>query len=167
MTSLYEIGAEMEAIYSALQENGGELTEDLAAALDAIGEAFEIKVERTGLVVRQLGAQAEVVKAEAKRLNERAAGLEKAAANLKEYLRYHMVMAGRDAVKGPLLTVRVQSSPPSAVLHGTLDDLPPEFVRVVPESRVFDAKAAIAAHKAGVHLPECIAVHQSTHVRLS
>lgn len=165
--TLYAIGEEMEAIHSALAENGGELTDELAAQLDAIEEAFDVKAERTALVIRQLQAQAEVVKSEAKRLSDRAASLEKSAASLKEYLRFHMVTSGRDVVKGALATVRMQQSPPSARCEVPLEDLPPEFVRVVPESRAFDAKAAIAAHKAGQDLPGGITILLTTHLRVS
>src|SRR3990167_9709297 len=65
---LYELADVYEGIAEALIENGGELTPDLAAQLDAIEGAFEAKVERVALSVRNLVATADAADAEAARL---------------------------------------------------------------------------------------------------
>lgn len=163
---LYALGDDLEAVYDALAENGGDLTDELAAALDAAQGAFDGKAERVGLMVRSLLAHADAVDAEAKRLSARAAAAKKAAEGLKGYLHAQLVRLERREVKGALVTLRVQASPASA--RCTIDPafLPAPLTRQIPARVEFDARAALAAHKSGVPLPDGVEIVQGTHLRV-
>lgn len=61
---------------------------NMEAELDATEEALEIKLEATGWMYRNLEAEAEAYKAEAKRLSDKAKSRAGAAERLKKYIGY-------------------------------------------------------------------------------
>ena len=98
-----------------------EIAEDLDATtledtLSSINEEFEDKVENTAKVIRQLEAQVETIRNEARRLDNRARAMEKNAKRLKEYLQEELERTGKTKVKGSLFTIGVQNNPPSVRL---------------------------------------------------
>ena len=104
-----------------------EIAEDLDATtledtLSSINEAFEDKVENTAKVIRQLEAQAEAIRFEARRLDNRARAMEKNAKRLKEYLQEELERTGKTKVKGNLFTIGVQNNPPSVRLVEDFND---------------------------------------------
>lgn len=162
---LYALAAEYEAIAAELTENGGELTPELSARMDAIGEAFDAKVERTALLIRNLVAMAGAASSEAARLSEMAQRRKAAADSLKQYLFVQMVAAQRPKVETPLVTARIQNSPPSEKCEVAPETLPDWLKRTTV---AFNAKAAIDAYKTGgTVLPEGVTVEVHQHLRLS
>jgi hypothetical protein len=175
MLTLYDHTEALATVHEWLIEAGGELTPEIEELLEQAEGDFETKVERVALKIREMEATAEAVKSEADRLAARAKALKKGAESLKDgYLHVQMLKAGAQAVKRPLATVRVQNSPLSAVcaipaerlaeFRNDCDYAP--FIIEVPATYRFDAKAAIAAAKAGEVLPEGIYTEQRTHVRI-
>jgi hypothetical protein len=164
--TLYERTADLEAVHSWLMESGGELTPEIEERLDAAEGAFDEKAERVALKIREMEATARAVKEEADRLAARVRSMENGARSLKEYLRMQMERADRPEIKRPLVTIRVHRSPPSARCLVPLQELDDHFVRLIPERFEFDAKAALAAHKAGEALPAGVEIVQGHHVRL-
>lgn len=102
---------------------GGELPADLVALLDQAEGDFAEKVERVAMKVRELEAEAEAIKVEAKRLQERAAVRTRAADNLKLYLKRQMDAANETKVSGLVLTVAVQNNPPKVECDLAEEDL--------------------------------------------
>src|SRR5690606_26172860 len=110
----------------------------------------------------------------AKAEKDRLAAIEKAwkrqADGLKTYLLRCLMSAGVQRVETARARVRLQrSGTPSVDYHGDLDALPPEFVRVVPESRVLDKQAITARVRENkdATLPEGVVVSYSTSVRIN
>lgn len=171
---LYDHTAALETVHEWLIESGGELTPEIEALLDEAEDAFAAKAERVALKVREMETEAKAVKEEADRLAARARSLERGARSLKDYLHEQCFAAGQTVVKGRLATVRVQKSPVSALCTIPEDALAElkndpayaRFVREIPASYRFDARAAIEAVKAGEELPEGIYTEQRTHVRI-
>ncbi len=176
---LYEAAAQLETVNAWIEEhtdeilaNGGELTHDLLVLLDEAEGTFAEKAERVALKVRELQAEAEVVKAEATRLTQRAKTALNAADSLKEYLHRTMEAAGTLTIKGTLVTVAVQKNPPSVqgeLSPEALGDLYHDgstFAVHIPETFTIDKKAVIAAHKAGAPIPAGLQVTQGTSLRI-
>lgn len=169
--TLYELGAELEPIYAELEANGGELTEELAKRLDVAEGDFDAKAERVALMCRTFATQRLAVSTERKRLEARESALEKAEANLKRYLLETMRRVGRDGVRGTLVTVRVQDSPPAvrsilqAIDLEALRLAQPAYVRVTPEVVALDSRAVLEAYQKGASLPEGVSVERGKHVR--
>lgn len=165
MASLYELANEFQQLASMDAGND----EDFAAALDetlsAQGGQIEEKIEATIIVSRQLEADAETCKAEAKRLNERAAAFQRNADACKERVRLAMENTGKDKIKRQLFTItRVAGRPVCAI-----DDekaLPADYVRV-KETRSPDKRALLDALKAGQEIPGCHLATGQASLRIS
>ena len=160
---LYELADAYERIAEALTENGGELTPDLAADLDAIEGAFEAKVERVALYVRNLLATAEAADAEAARLAALARTRRQGAEGLKGYLMAQLDRVEKPKVETPLIVVRIQrNSRPSIQWPETLP-IPETYQRVTVS---LDGQKAFTDWKAGA-LPSGFVVEQGRHLRIS
>ena len=160
---LYELADAYERIAEALIENGGELTAELAVDLDAIEGAFEAKVERVALYVRNLLATADAADAEAARLAVLARSRRQAADGLKGYLMAQLDRVEKPKVETPLIVVRIQkNSRPSIQWPDTLP-IPEGYQRVTVS---LDGQKAYSDWKAGT-LPSGFVVEQGRHLRIS
>ena len=90
--TLLDITADMAALDALLAESGGEITPDTEATLNAFFAETETnlagKVDAYCALISEMEARAEVRKAEAKRLADRARVDENAAAALRERMRF-------------------------------------------------------------------------------
>lgn len=151
LPKLYEITSDLRDITHELQENGGELTEELAARLDAAEGQFAAKAERVLYAIRNLEseeavlrAQADVFAEEARRYAERAKARSSASTGLKRYLLRQITLAGESSIEtGAGKITIVTPSTPSVEWIGPPESIPEQLRRVVtPE---LDKKAAAAS----------------------
>lgn len=162
---LYEITDALQAIAEELIDNAGELTPELTARLDALEGAFDAKVERVALYVRNLEAQADVAKGEAVRLQLLATVRGNAASRLRDYIKTQMEAANRPKVETGLIVARVQKNgQPSVKCDGDPATLPLAYQRTRVE---LNRAAVIEAWRAGLQLPAGLSVETHTHLRLS
>lgn len=160
---LYEISEEMEAIAATLEDNGGELTPELAELLQGWSDAFETKVERVVAVIRNFEATAEAVASEVKRLQALKRSRERAAEGLRVYLRDQMVRASRDEVELPICRVAVRTSSTPTITWEGEGMFPMAYAKVRdPE---LDKESLKAAWKEGI-LPDGFKVDFSKYVEL-
>lgn len=156
-----------------LARNGGDLEAipEIAAVLAFDETAFLQELERWALKVQALKADAEAVKIERVRLQEKENRWTKAAESLKAYMVRQMEARQLKKHKTPLVTISaVRNSRPSvrAKSESTIEELfalGSPLVRQVIELKL-DSDAAIAAAEAG-ELPEGVSVVVGTHVRIS
>jgi len=160
---LYQLADTYEQIAEALIENGGELTPELAADLDAIEGAFEAKVERVALYICNLLLTADAADAEAARLATLARTRRQGAEGLKGYLMAQLDRVEKPKVETPLVVVRIQkNSRPSIQWPDTLP-IPEGYQRVTVS---LDGQKAYADFKAGT-LPMGFIVDHGRHLRIS
>lgn len=156
---LYEIPTEFALLEQALIENDGELTPELETTLDSFLRSGKDKIEGGAMVMRGLEIEAEACRAEMKRLQERAAALEKNADRLKKLVLYALDGAFSGKVKTALFTIWGQTSAPTVNLDlepGTeLSCLPENFVRIKYELAKDVVKDAL---KKGEAIPQEIIV---------
>lgn len=161
-TKLIECGGEVTD--SDQSDTGAGFTEDEMTALIDITNDFEFKIEGIAKVVRNLEAERDVIKEEANRQARKASSLDKRVKWLKDYAKGNMLAIGVDKVKGPLLTVSLQTSPPSCEI--TDEKLVPvEFVAMEPK---YDRRGIIEYFKAtGTIVPgvEIIKDNKSLRIR--
>ena len=121
---------------------GGELPGHLVELLDEVQGRVEEKVERTGLFVRNLEANAKAIEEEAQRLAKRARVLRSTAKGLKEYLGHQLDRLGVTRIDSPRCPVRWQTNggKPSVELIDP-NNVPEMFRRIKVE---FDAEKAFA-----------------------
>ncbi|WP_242145848.1 MULTISPECIES: siphovirus Gp157 family protein [unclassified Bacillus cereus group] len=147
LQQMIEDGADPEAVQDTLQ---------------AIEEAFDEKVQGAALLILNLEAQAEVIKAEEKRLADRRKSFENSVKNIKEYLHQQMSAVGKKRIKGALITVGIQKNPASLDIANDAV-IPPEFM--VPQEPKVDKKALLVAVKNGLRW-DGITLKQGESVRI-
>lgn len=106
---------------SWLEEAGGELTPEIESILDTAEGDLKEKVERVALKVRQLDGMAKAIGEEAERLYARSKARANAAKSLKAYLERCLEAAGLSRVDGLLVTVAMQTNPPSLTVPESCD----------------------------------------------
>ena len=98
--TLFQLSADMAAIEDALWENGGELTDELALALQETEQSLVKKTDGYISLLQSLASQEAMMKAQ----KERYAKMEKIAANaqkrLKEHLQFNMDAFGIEKLEG-------------------------------------------------------------------
>ncbi len=148
-----------------------EAVPEIAELLAFAEDQFEGAVERWGLKIGTLLAEAQGAKLEADRLAMIVKRKENAAARLKEYLKRQLEGRHLTKVKCPLVTVRIQkNSQPSitAISESTIEEL---FVAGSPFAAqkvefVLNREAIVRAEKEGETIPQGIVIHRGTHLRL-
>lgn len=162
---LWELGDELEAIGAEILENGGEVTPELEARLDALSGAWESKVERVALMARANIASGLAADVECCRLEKIKRSHERAAESLKAYLFREMEKVGRPKVETPRARIRIQANGGAPVIRwvGKLEDLPETFKRVTV---AVDGTAVQEAHKNSA-LPDGFVVEpRAKHLRI-
>ena len=144
------------ALLLQLEEEGGVLTEEFVAVLDAHLDGSADKLSGIHYVRLQTKTQVEMLKDEEKRLANRRKGME----NTLKYLNSNALFLlkqkesfGEEAkVKSSLFTVWVQSSKSVALREGCTIEQVPERFRVPQEDRLDKAEAKqVMADGTGIH----------------
>ena len=141
---LYELTEAWESV-QALIDNDETQEEQLQAALENIEGAIDQKADGYGRMIKNLQAQAEVVKVEEKRLAAKRQTLENQAKRLQKHLESAMIATNKRKINTELFVFSVQKNAPS------LDDfdesiVPEEYWKV---TRSIDRPALLKAVKGG------------------
>lgn len=161
---LWELAEELEAIGCELAENGGELTPELEARLDAQDGAFDAKVEAIALLIQERKGLADMAKAEQERLAAIRKSHDSAARGLTSYLLYHLRRSGKTKVETHRARVRVQKNgQPSISWTKNLDELPEAYRRV---SIAPDLALVREQLKTGGEPPEGFRIDYGFHLRI-
>ena len=108
---------------------------DLSAiemALTTLESEIQSKAQNITVILRGMENDAEVIKAEERRLADRRKALENKVAWFKNYLMEQMEVAGLDKIKTPTLTIAIQKNPPAVQIVNE-KEIPAKFLTVVPE----------------------------------
>lgn len=163
--TLYDISLEGMVIADIFTENEGELTPELEARLDSLMQAGPDRVEAAAMVVRHMEADADVCKAEAQRLMERAKGFENNAQRLKERITVAVDAAFSGKVKTSRFTVWTQKAADSVAFdlrkEFTLDMLEQDIPAVVRTKKELDKRALRDMYDAGLPIPEAVFVEET------
>lgn len=145
--SLYEI----EQVYidwlAKVEENDGEVTDELMIELESLAKDLDTKAEIIGVFVKDLRADAEKYKAEKLKLDARQKAANSLADRLIARLENSMRAMGRTKFSSPKVQISFRSAASVKITDETL--IPDEFWRVSKEPKKDDIKTAI---KAGVEV---------------
>lgn len=157
---LYELTSNYRELQMMIED--GVDPSALADTLQAIEESIQDKVQNTALVIRNLEADVDAIKAEEKRLAERRKAIENNCKGLKDYLYQQMVATDIKRIKGTIVTVGIQKNPASLNIEPDAV-IPPEYT-IHQEPKV-DKKALLEAVKNGFQW-DGITLRQSEGVRI-
>lgn len=174
MSTLYEIGADLLALDSLLEERGGDITDpEVAAAIDAWAAELQanLAVKLDGCIgyLRTLEMEAVAARAEADQWNAKASSRELRRDHFKARVKAILEVAGQTKVTTAAgRTVRVQAN--GGKLPLKLDD--PLDVSLIPDRlcvirREPDRTAIAAAIEAGEELPFARLLPRGTHLRIA
>lgn len=99
---LYEIAADLRALFDKIEANDGDMTDDDVMQLEELQLNYDTKVEGTALYIKNLEAEADMIKVEEERLRARRKANENKAGRLRAYLAY--------VLDEPLKTAKVSLS---------------------------------------------------------
>lgn len=156
---LYELAQN----YAELLEIAEEIESDaLVDTLEALQDAIEDKAENIAKLIKNLEADAKIIKEEEQRLAERRRAIEAKVDKLKTYLQEQLEIAGLQKVKRPTITVAIQANSPSVeVVDETA--IPSDFL--IPQPAKVDKKSILERLKKGESVPG-VALKQTKGVRI-
>lgn len=140
--TLFEINASIENAIETMfanvdQETGEVLSEDVEM-LDQLNAAKEDKIDNIACYIKNLEAEAEAIKNEAKKLNQRAKVAQNKADRLKSYLEVNL---NEEKFKSPRVAISFRKSKQVVVYNE--DDLPKMYQRIKAEPDKVAIKEAI------------------------
>jgi hypothetical protein len=139
MKNLFNIDAELYEVYSQIENNGGEMTPELEAALEISESERLSKGEGYVYVIKQLKSQADMIKSEIKRLQEVAKRYETSADKLADTLLESIIAHGQ--IKTAFVTISSRKSKSVSITDESL--IPSEFLRVKTEPNKTALKEAL------------------------
>lgn len=143
--TLYKLTERYQAIETLLDSEIVE-REEVLSTLATIKDEIEDKVENLAKLIIATNDTIGVIKSEEKRLYDRRQAMQNRMEWLKAYLVTEMVATHTYKVKRDVLTASVVDSPPSVEVN-VMEEIPEQYVRVIPEQRDPDKKAIISHFK--------------------
>ena len=152
MTSLYNIGNELESIVSdvtTLLENGADPSsaevQELLQKMVAQESDWDKKAVNVAKYLQYVKQQQEVIKAEIDRLDKKSKQMQSQYDNLHDLLLFQMQSFGKTEIKDPILSIKVRDNPPSVIIED--ESLVPEEYK---REKVTITVDKTAVKKAGV-----------------
>ena len=143
MSNLYELTNDLLTLQEML-ESPIEDEDALTDTLEAVQGEYDLKLESYCKVVKNLEANVDALKAEAKRLTDKRKVLENNIDRLKKAMFDSMKATGTEKVKGAIFTVAIQKNGGKlpVIVDVETSELPDELVKIV-ESPDLDAIAKL------------------------
>ena len=147
MIALYKLTDRYKTIRDMLDKDTQEITrEEIIESLSAIEDDIKLKIGNIGKLVLELKSDVAAIKTEEDRLLRRRQGYISKMEWLKLYLLTEMTSTNIAKVKEDVISVSVQNSPPSCEVI-ELEQIPEQYIRVIPEQHEADKKAIIEHFK--------------------
>jgi hypothetical protein len=149
---LFTIAQEFETLRKMIEEEEfdnetGELidnSEAIALLFEEISGNLSFKLDISAYILNELAAGAEALKAEAKRLNDRASNILKNAQNLKNLMQFALEKSGAKKVKTEKFTFSFRKSERVEIDKlFTVEDMDRRFIRIKREFDLTKIKSAI------------------------
>ena len=161
MSKLYEISERYKNI-QVLLDNPELPNGEIKKALDNIGEEFDTKAENVAKVISAMNSDADGIKKEIERLQERKRVAENRIKGLKNYIYEQMQAMGKQKIKGTLFTLAIQKNAPSVNVIN--EDIVPAQYKI-PQPPKLDKKAILTDLKQGVEV-NGVEIKQGTSLRI-
>lgn len=156
MAKLYLLAAEYNDLVNALlasaDEETGEVSVDIAAAVDKAQGSFEEKAVATATVHRILNGESEKIGAEIKRLQALKKRVDNEADRVKKYLADACERVGLESIRGMYANISFRASEQTVIDNP--DKIPKKYLRIKYEPDKTKIKEAIKSglKVAGAHV---------------
>lgn len=157
MTSLYNIGNELESIVSdvtTLLENGADPSsaevQELLQKMVAQESDWDKKAVNVAKYLQYVKQQQEVIKAEIDRLDKKSKQMQSQYNNLHDLLLFQMQSFGKTEIKDPILSIKVRDNPFSLFIQD--ESVIPEQYKKEKVTVTVDKTAIRNAIKNGEHI---------------
>jgi len=117
MPTLYEITDQFRSIFSALEENHGELTEEISAQMGGLETDLEAKIDGYCKRIKDLEGDAAKFKIEEQRITTRRKSMDREVDSLKNWVKVNLKAIGRTEVKTDIFSVKIQKSPAAVSIY--------------------------------------------------
>lgn len=117
MANIFQINQEYLQLATILEENGGEITEEIEEQLKLNRDNLENKGINYALVIRQLDGESEILDREIKRLSAMKKAKDNALERLKNTIKDAMILHGIESIKGDLINLSLRKSPASVIIE--------------------------------------------------
>lgn len=153
--SLYSIAVEHRELVEHLMDTQTD-EQAIADTLEAESYPLELKAQNVAYAIKNLEAMADAIKNAEKEMADRRKAIEKRAANLREYTKTCLEVAGVQKVECPHFALTIKKNPASVdIFEQAL--IPAKFMRQPePPPAAPDKKAIAEAIKAGEDVPGAI-----------
>lgn len=148
---MYQLAEDYRNLMNQVEDQDAGITDEQKSILDAIGELSDQKIESIAMLIKELEAEAEVIKTEGQRLAGKSRSLDSRTAWLKNYAMDCLEQMGKDGVQGQILKVKIQNNPPSCEVVDELA-VPKSYVQEVVTLKI-DRRAIIEDYKASGEIP--------------
>jgi len=152
---LYELTRILAELDNEL-DNGSLSLEEIAIRLDQFNVQFDFKAAQIAKMVLNYESDMAQLKAEEERLASKRKTLNNRSESLRHYLLGNMREAGIKTVNYEAIRVAIQDNPYS-VGEVSINDLSPEFIRIIPEQKEPDKKAILEHFKQTGEIPAGVA----------
>lgn len=143
---LYALGEMYQNVVNLIDEELPD--QDILNALMTIEGQIEVKAVNIANLIKSIEAEAEIIKAEEKRLSQRRKSRENVVINVKQYLQETMATLGIEMIKTPTRNISIQNNPPAVQIIDE-DEIPGKFLTLIPEHYEVNKKLISEALKAG------------------
>jgi len=163
MTNLYELICESKSLLSKLEENGGELTSELEAALIVhLGQVTQ-KVDNYALLMERVELDAQYLRQKAAAIESKARSLENLHKRLKDLVKQAMLQFDQNTLEGEHSKFVLVRSNPKLEINEEL--LPPrwlmEKISLVPDKEMIKEELAQGKTIPGARLLTSFALRKS------
>ncbi|MGM1427925.1 siphovirus Gp157 family protein [Sphingobacterium lactis] len=134
MANIFQINQEYLQIAQQLEDNGGEVTEELESQLVFNREQMETKGINYALVIRQIDGESEILDREIKRLQALKKAKDNTLDRLKTTIKDAMLLHGIDSIKGDLINLSIRKSPASVIIAN--EDLIPNQYKLEQPKKI-------------------------------
>lgn len=161
--ALWEIAGEVVELFEKVEQQGGELTDELEEQLDSLNLEAETKLENLACYIQNLEAEGKAIVDTASKAVARGRSRLAKAKRLRAYMALNMDAIGQDRVDTDRVSVKLKNSQPKIEWSGEVDDIPPQFQR---HTIALDKSKAKASLKEEGELPEGFVITQGKHISL-
>lgn len=151
---LYELSDAYKNLWNMVDDEETDLTL-VEQALQTVEGAIETKAGNIAIFIRNLDAEAKLIKEEEDRLKSRRQAIENKRDRIKEFLQFSLEKIGLDKVKTATHTIAIQSNPPAVQITNE-EQIPGRFLTLIPERYEVNKKAISEALKDGEEVPGAV-----------